>query len=174
MITPDEAGRLEQAAPVRIKFASLDRYGDPISDSNAGYPQFFTHLIDNWHAVQMGDIETRDASRLGHTEMHRAWCLSNGDLNLLAVEHETGIELIGVEVAVGILSDVAINFLRWAWRRWREVRSDLPHPTVSSSLIIEVPRADPDAPPVRIVVGPPVSDDELARYLRLAVAIDQD
>ncbi|MGW6903593.1 hypothetical protein [Streptomyces sp. NPDC054940] len=172
MITLDEARKLEQAAPLRIKFASLDANGNLLSDSNAGYPQFFTHLLGNWHAVQIGDIETRDASRPGHGELHRAWDVSNGELNLLAVEHETGIELIAA-IGVGIMTDAAVGFLRWAWRQWREVRSDLPYPPVSSSVVIEVPRADPDAPPVRIVVGAPVTDDELARYVRLAVSTAQ-
>jgi len=173
MITLDEARKLEQAAPLRIKFASLDGYGNLIGDSNDGYSQFFTRLLDNWHAVQIGDIETRDASQLDYGEMHPAWDVGDGESKLLAVEHETGIELILVGIATGILSDAATNFLRWAWRRWHEVRSDLPHPTVSSSLIIEVPRTDPDAPPVRLIVGSPVSDEELARYLRLAVTNGQ-
>lgn len=174
MITLDEARNLEQAAPLRIKFAALDDFGNLISDSDdATYSQFFMRLLDNWHAVQIGGIETRDASRPGYGQLHRAWAVSDGESNLLAVEHETGIELILLEITIGILTDAATNLLRWAWRRWREVRSDLPRPIVPSSLIIEVPRRDPDAPPVRLVVGSPVSDDELARYLRLAVACGQ-
>ncbi|MEV6496610.1 hypothetical protein [Streptomyces prunicolor] len=65
MITLDEARKLEQAAPLRIKFASLDDYGNLMGDSNDGYSQFFTRLLGNWHAVQIGDMKTRDASQLG-------------------------------------------------------------------------------------------------------------
>jgi hypothetical protein len=99
--------------------------------------------------------------------------LSDGRLDLVAVEHETGLELILIGVATGILSDAAKGFIKWACRRWQELRKHSPYPKVSPSFVIEVPRVGSNGLPIRLVIPPPVSDDDLARYLRVALASGQ-
>lgn len=164
VITLQDAQSAERSAPLRIKFAGLTQRGDLVPDALDEYQQFFTWLPEGWQAVRLGDIETR-------TEyMRPAWHISGGQLDLVAVEHETGIELILIGVATAILSDAAKGFIKWAWARWQNLRAGSAIPKEPASLVIEVPRDDSSLPPIRLVIPPPVSDNDLARYIRLALA----
>jgi hypothetical protein len=163
-VTLEEAQLLEQSAPLRIKFAAIDDTGFLYGDANDDYPHFFAALPDGWSAASLGNI----TSRRGFTQL--AWNLNQGELSLIAVEHETGIELILVGAAANILSDTAMGFIKWAWSRWQRLRNGSPTPKVPPSFVIEVPRVDSSAPPIRLVIPPPVSDEDLSRYLRVALA----
>lgn len=161
-ITLDEAQRLELAAPLRIKFAAIDPLGNVYGDASEEYSHFFAPLPDGWSAVRLGEIN----SRLGYPQT--AWHMSQEELDLVAVEHETGIELIFLGVVTNIVSAAAMGFIKWAWSRWQGLRQDTPKR--SSSVVIEVPRVGSSAPPIRLVIAPPVSDEDLSRYLRVALA----
>jgi hypothetical protein len=160
----EAAQRLEESAPLRIKFASMNDRGDLIGDAGEEYLRFFTSLPDGWRAGRLGDIDTR------REYLQPAWLVSRDELNLVAVQHETGIELILEGVATGVLSNAATSFIKWAWGRWQELRKDSPNLKTSPSFVIEVPRADSSAPPIRLVIPPPVTDEDLGRYLRVALA----
>ena len=162
--TLEEAQRLEESAPLRIKFAAINDRGDLISDASEEYLRFFAPLPDGWGALSLGNINTR------REYSQPAWHVSQGELSLVAVEHETGIELILVGVVTAVLSDAATGFIKWAWSRWQELRKNPPHPKEAPSFVIEVPRADSSAPPIRLVIPPPVSDEDLGHYLRVALA----
>jgi hypothetical protein len=156
-ITLDEAQRLENAAPLRLKFAGESNLDD--------YAPFFESLPkEGWTPTQLGFIETRTESA------SEAWKLSDGQFEIVAVEHESGIELILVPILVGVaaplLTDAIKGFLKWAWKRWHDVRKQ--RSASPSTLIIEIPRADSSAPPLRLLLSPPVSDNEIARCLQVA------
>jgi hypothetical protein len=116
---------------------------------------------------------TRCSAVAGSTEADRdAWRLSNDDVTVIAVEHETGVELLVVPVVIGLVTEAIAALAKWGWRRWRELRAHPPHPKQDPSLIIEVPRlGGPEAPPVRLILPPPVSDDDIERYLRIATSL---
>jgi hypothetical protein len=163
-ITLADAERAEAACHLRIKFAAIAPRGDPVGDAHDEYDHFLDALPTGWEASRLGLIETR-------TEAQRmAWHLTNGEIDLVAVEHETGLELLLIPVAINVASAAVLGFTKWGWRRWRELRQDPPHPKVEPSLVIEVPRPDGGLPPIRLIVPPPVSDDDIARYLRVALA----
>jgi hypothetical protein len=163
-ITLEAAQQLEESAPLRIKFAAMNDRGDLISDASEEYLRFFSPLPGDWRASSLGTISTR------REYMQPAWLVSQGEFSLVAVEHETGIELILVGIVTAVLSDAATSFIKWAWGRWQELRKDPPHLKVSPSFVIEVPRADSSAPPIRLILPPPVSDEDLSHYLRVALA----
>jgi hypothetical protein len=164
-ITLEDAQRLELAAPLRLKFASFNEQGNLWPNSDPDYPPFFEALPPGCERTELGLIETRREHR------QRASRLSDGQFELLAVEHETGIELILIPVGVGLLTNAIWEFTKWAWKRWQQVRSDRSvsdRSILPATLIIEVPRSDPGVPPLRIILPPPVSDAELAQCWKVA------
>ena len=163
-ITLAEAQRTEGACDLRIKFAAITPWGDIVGDADDEYDHVFDVLPEGWRASRLGLIETR-------TEAERmAWHLTDGRVDLVAVEHETGLELLLIPIAINVASAAILGFTKWGWRRWRELRQDPPHPKEDPSLVIEVPRPDGGLSPIRLIVPPPVTDDDMARYLRVALA----
>jgi hypothetical protein len=162
MVTREEAQRVELSAPLRIKFATIDPSGSVYGDAFEEYSQFFAQLPDGLSADKLGEI----SSRFGNPQT--AWYMSQKELDLVAVEHETGIELIFLGVVTSLLSAAAMGFIKWAWNRWQGLRKA--SPKQPSSVVIEVPRVGSSAPPIRLVIPPPVSDEDLGRYLRVALA----
>jgi hypothetical protein len=160
-ITSEEAERLERAAPLRLKFASpLNDRGELWSDADPDYPPFFEALPDGWEQTRLGLINTQSGYPRPASQ------LSDGQFELVAVEHETGIEIILIGVATALLADAVKEFIKWAWRRWQEQRKR--RSVLPATLVIEIPRIDSSASPLRLEVPPPVSDDELSRYLKIA------
>jgi hypothetical protein len=108
--------------------------------------------------MQLGSIETRTE------DLRPASELSDGERALIAVQHETGIEIILIPIIVGavsaILADSVTGFIKWSWKRWQSVRQQRKEDP--ASLVIAVPRSN--APPLRLILAPPVSTKELKRY----------
>ena len=165
-LTPTQAQQLEFGTLLRIKFASITARGELRGDAlEEEYPAFFAELPAGWTADRLGTIETRtEATRL-------AWHLCGPDIDVVAVEHETGVEIL----LFGILTDVAsaaiLGLATWGWKRWKKLRESASIKE-DPSIVIEVPRGSAidggPAPTVKIVIPPPVSADELERYLRVA------
>ena len=140
-ITLEEAQGLEHAAPLRLKFASLSDHGELQADANLDYPPFFAGLPEEgWTLTQLGLIETRTESA------REAWELSDGQFGLVAVEHETGIELILIPILVGVAAPLLTDAIcecrtgwsgtgwsGWSWscRSVRDSRSNWPASAVS-------------------------------------------
>lgn len=163
-ITLAEAQRTEGACDLRIKFAAMTLRGDLVGDAHDEYEQIFDTLPKGWRASRLGLIETR-------TEAQRmAWHLTDGQIDVVAVEHETGIELLLIGIAINVASAAILDLTKWGWRRWHELRQQPPHPKRDPSLVIEVPRPDGGLHPIRLIVPSPVSDDDIARYLQVALA----
>ena len=70
--------------------------------------------------MQLGSIETRTE------DLRPASELSDGERALIAVQHETGIEIILIPIIVGavsaILADSVTGFIKWSWKRRQSVR----------------------------------------------------
>jgi hypothetical protein len=161
--TIQQANQLEHTTTLRIKFASTQPNGNVYGDAYLEYKGFFTDLPDGWQAAKIGLIETR-------TEATRdAWYLQSGETEVVAVQHETGLELLLLGVATGLVVNAVTGLAVWGFGRWRSRRAGDPAkwPT---SLVIEVPRPAP-GPPFKLVLPSPVSDEEIATYVKLAVEL---
>jgi hypothetical protein len=168
-ITVDEANKVETTTALRVKFASMDIRGNTVSDANnvEEYSGFFDDLPEGWSAEPVGLIETRtEATR-------QAWHLSDGKNDFIAVEHETGLEVLVTPVVTGLVVKAVTTLVDWGWKRWTGRRKDVPYKE-ETSLVIEVPRSgSANTPPIRLVVPSPVSAEDIARYLGLAVTLGQ-
>jgi hypothetical protein len=167
-LTVDQANVLEKNTALRIKFAGITDFGDRTHDANEEYDEFFSEsdLPTGWSVDEVGEINTRSES------FRPAWQLSNGQTELVAVEHETGLELLLISVMVPLVYPDVKKLVVWGWKRWGGLRKGKLF-KVDSSLEIEVPRVNSagktSGPPIKLILPPPVSDDDIARYLRIAL-----
>jgi hypothetical protein len=163
-VTLEQAQALEEKNALRLKFASIDSWGDPIDDAGDEYLSFFQDLPQGWSTpIELGEIETRTEA------MRSAWHVNGNDVDIVAVEHETGIELIVVGILTPLVVKAITGFAKWGWKRWKELRSDSEFEKVDASLVIEFPRATQEgAAPVRLVIPPPVDATDIERYIELA------
>jgi hypothetical protein len=155
---------LEHHADVRIKFASIDPSGCLTSDAHDEYNHLFKELPSHWVVKEAPQpIETRfDHSR-------RAWEVNIEQATLGAVEHETGVEFI-MAIGSNVAAEAIVQFVTWAWNKWREVRSSK---AIRSSLIIEH-IGDQSSHSGAIVIERnefrgPVSPEAVPRYVREAL-----
>lgn len=160
------AQQVESGAELRIKFAGLTTHGEVRGDALEEYQSFFDEMPDGWHAIQVGWVEWRTDPQYKLP----AWHVTNGATSIVAVEHETGVELLIAGVVVNVVSAGVLQLAKWAWRRWNERRATASFPKEPASFVIEVPRGG-NGPPIRLVLPPPVSDDDIARFLRLALEV---
>jgi hypothetical protein len=168
-ITVDQANVLEKNTALRIKFAGINDFGDRTHDANfEEYDEFFSEsdLPAGWSVDKVGEIDTRTAA------LRPAWQFSNGQIELVAVEHETGLELLLIGVVAPLVYPDVRKLVVWGWKRWGGLRKGKQF-KVDSSLEIEVPRVNSagitSGPPIRLILPPPVSDDDIARYLQIAL-----
>lgn len=108
---------------LRIKFPSLDDQGHYLRDASEEYQQFFHDLPSNWSLTGKEEVTTR-------LERYRkAWILEHGELQIAAVEHETGLEILA-GIAAGVGTAAIVGFTKWAWEKWKEYRANLSkHPS---------------------------------------------
>lgn len=113
------AHELEHGCGFRLKFASLQPDGSLDRDCAEEYATFLQEAPSGWSVTSAGRIETR-------FEYERdAWVFSDGDHEIAAVEHETGVEIL-VPLGVNLASAAIIGFATWAWSRWRTARAAKP------------------------------------------------
>jgi hypothetical protein len=164
-ITPAEANQLERTTPLRIKLAALDIRGAVIPDSHEEYQDFLADLPPGWEVNGIGMIETRTESQ------RRAWHLSHQQSSLVAVEHETGLELLLDPAIIAAATPAIIDFCKWATDRWKGRRqgTDYKSPT---SMVIEVLYNAVDgnhsSQTIKLTFPLPASEEELSRYVRVA------
>lgn len=151
--------------PLRVTFAGYTDRGYPLGDSNELYLDFFSPLPEGWLAEEVGVVETRTHDRLF------AWEVSTGDVKIVAVQHETGLELILLGAAANLVSEAAVLLVKWAWNRWKGRRRDRSNPMPPASCVIEVPGTAAASAQVRFVLAPSASDTEIVRYMRLAAEL---
>ena len=172
---PMDLQQLEYNTPLRIKFASINEIGNLVPDAHVEYTVLFpnqsSELEGGWIATQSEMIQTKNASF-----NHRTWTLSHDNIQIVAVEHETGIELLfdifrdtGVSVAtVGITSLIA-----WMWNKWRASRKLPGTNKVDPSYVRETVEYFPDGrtkKSIREEIRGPVSAEVVREHTADALA----
>jgi hypothetical protein len=111
-----ELQAFEDRPVLRVKFASLRGDGPHlVSDASTEYQGLFDELPAGWSVTEEGLVETiTEYSR-------RAWRLSSDEGDIVAVEHETGLELLVISVG---LAETTVKLVSWAWKRWKARRDE--------------------------------------------------
>jgi hypothetical protein len=126
--------QLEYDAPLRIKFASMDKNGRLVGNAGPYHYDFLfsddsTMLEGGWTVRRSDNIHTRQEPSQERNG-HRTWILSKDKIQIAAVEHEDGIELLfdmvkDVTVQVGTAAVTSLITLMWSkWRKSRGSRED--------------------------------------------------
>jgi hypothetical protein len=104
------AQQIEDSSDLRIQFGYRDVHGllVPYAAPRA-YDELFSEHPSAWTLEKVGKIRT---TRSMHP--HRAWVLRHERVQLAAVEHETGLEIIGAVAAVVTIAQFGV----WAYDRW--------------------------------------------------------
>jgi hypothetical protein len=138
--------QLELNAPLRIKFASMDKNENLIGDAGPEYnmlfPNLSTLLESGWIATGSQKIHTRTESY-----NHRTWILSHENLRIVAVEHETGIEFLidtFKDVSVQVATAAVTSLISFLWTKWRAARKSRGTNFVESTYVKETLKISPD------------------------------
>jgi hypothetical protein len=112
-----KAQEYEDRSNLRIKFASVDPHGFLVRDASEEYDTFFDETPERW--------SVKDADRVNtlRYDGNRAWFLRTDGEELVAVEHETGIEFL-LAVGASVASTAVVEMVSWAWTRWRNSREE--------------------------------------------------
>jgi hypothetical protein len=156
----------EDQAVLRIKFASLRGEGPQfVSDAISEYEGLFDELPAEWSQTEKGAVQTS----WGFHQI--AWRLSTPDGDVVAVEHETGLEILVISAG---LAEKAAKRVSWAWKRWKERREQTKATRAASgtpgedALVVEqtIWAADGTRTQNRVTVPPTlVSDDLILKYM---------
>ena len=101
---------------LRIKFASIDEYGILTRDASEEYAFLERPLLKGWTAAPA------EAVKVVRRDRHSTWRLRTESETIVAVQHETGLEIL-LAVGVNVASAAVIAFVAWAWKKWRESRA---------------------------------------------------
>ena len=114
-----EAQEFENLADLRIRFAyrHANDYLIPYA-IKPDYNLLFAEEPACWTVQLPVDIKTRSVGR------RRARVFSREGSQLAAVEHETGLEILGALAAIAGL----IQFSVWAYDRWKDVKPSVQPP----------------------------------------------
>jgi uncharacterized membrane protein len=157
------AQNLEHEAAFRIKFASIQDDGVYASDSSGVYPAFFAETPNGWQlSTEASLIETR----ADHQRPARV--LSRDQVRVVAVEHETGLEML-VGVGVNLTSAGITALVAWAWKRWRESRNQINVTVAEPSLVLTRLERRTGSREVRtystMEVRGPIDEESVGNYL---------
>jgi hypothetical protein len=111
----------EDRTAIRIKFAS-EKGRRLVSDATGEYQDLFigpagqaAWLPPGWEVDPGGMIDTL-------TEHKRpAWRLRSADGEVVAVEHETGIEVL-LAIGIGVSTQAVVGLTKALWKEWRQRR----------------------------------------------------
>ena len=121
---------LEKTHGVRITFASLRNDGRLDHDCHDEYKYFPAAAPRGWKVAASGHIRTR------YDHERHSWLFSDGEREIAAVEHETGVEIL-IAVGVNVGSAAIVGFATWAWARWTKSRKTKPPSTFVAERIEE-------------------------------------
>ncbi len=155
---------MEKLAHLRIKFASIDERGY-VGDSHEEYNEIFIKLPSGWTCKDTGLIETRrEGSR-------RSWLLKCDEVVLGAVEHETGLEILAINVATGLVTAALLGLAGFLWKKWNSLRAGKPNKVTSSlELEYETRLSDGSTRRVRISYSGPLDQNQINDLLVAATA----
>jgi hypothetical protein len=112
----DEIGlqEFQERAVLRIKFSSLLGEGPRLtSDAGREHRGFFDNLPAGWSVTERARVEPAIFEH-----RHNASRLSSSEGDIVAIEYETGLELVLIAYALGEGTRLGI----WAWKEWRQRR----------------------------------------------------
>jgi len=109
------AQKYQDRSRLRIKFASIDEYGILARDASAEYAFLQRPLLEGWTATP------GDPVKIVRRDRHRSWVLRRGSETVVAVEHETGLEIL-LPIATDLASAAIIGLVVWSWKQWRDSR----------------------------------------------------
>jgi hypothetical protein len=117
--TADEANlelqEFEDRVLLRVKFSCLLGEGPRLaSDAGREYQGLFEKLPAGWSLTEEGWVEPI------FEHQHPASRLSSSEGDIVAVEYETGLELLLIAYAL----DQGTELVRWAWKEWTKRRED--------------------------------------------------
>jgi hypothetical protein len=110
MVRQMNAQEIGDSSDLRIQFGYRDVHGllVPYAAPRA-YDELFSEQPSGWTLEKVRNIRT---TRSRHP--HRAWLFTQKRVQLAAVEHETGLEIIGAIAAVVTIAQFGV----WAYDRW--------------------------------------------------------
>ena len=117
---PPDRGSVElqefhDRAVLRIKFACLLDEGPRLaSDAGREYQGLFDELPAGWSLTEKGSVEPIFEHK------HSASRLSSSEGDIVAVEYETGLELL----LIGYALTQGTELVCWAWKEWRNRREE--------------------------------------------------
>jgi hypothetical protein len=110
---PVELQEYEDRAIMRIKFACLLGQGPRlVTEANREYPGLFDGLPAGWSLTEEGWVEPIAEHR--HSALRR----SSADGDIVAVQYETGLELL----LIGFALSQSADLVRSLWKEWRHRR----------------------------------------------------
>ncbi len=115
-MAPTTAQKYQDRSNLRIKFASIDEYGILTRDASQEYGFLQAPLLRGWSADQA------DPVKIVRRDRHPTWRLRTKSETIVAVQHETGLEIL-LPIGAKIASAAVIAFVGWAWKKWRESRA---------------------------------------------------
>jgi len=160
--------QLEYDTILRIKFAEIDQERGILRGIAGGayhflFPSQKTELEEGWIATQSEMITTKTESH-----NHNTWVLSHKEIQIVAVEHENGIEFLFPviqEILVGVAATIVTSFIQHMWNKWGAARKAAYVPGGEPSYVVEVAsEAFPDGrikTVKRLEVRGPVSTEQI-------------
>jgi len=157
--------RYQDRSRLRIKFASIDEYGILTRDASPEYAFLQRPLLAGWSATP------GDPVKIVRRDRHRTWVLRRRSETVVAVEHETGLEIL-LPIAQELASAAIIGLVVWSWKTWQASRKPQVRAgtKVESTLVLEeVSERRPDGTirsSRKVQVRGPLTSAGVARVLR--------
>lgn len=156
--------KLEFNADIRIKFATITETGKMDGDAWQEYLDLFSDTIEGWTFKKYdGYIDTRTAWQ------RSAWYLTyaDGETEMAAVEHETGMEIL-IGIVSGVATEAIVAFVKWGWAKWKASRAKEPQ-KIEPSLVIERVTERTKEGIIRTIdrleIRGPLTSEEVGKYL---------
>ena len=133
-----KAQEFEDQSEIRIKLGYRGPGGYLLGyAANSDYDSLLSERPPGWTMASPVDIETKSEGT------RRAWVLAGHGTELAAVEHETGLEILGAVAALATIAQFAV----WAYDRWKKVEPDptaFPGPNERTHLLSRTTERFPD------------------------------
>ena len=141
----------------RFKFAiTEEKCNTSYVSEQSDYSNVWKNLPDGWLTVNNGHVTP---SSQDHLQPARLISTPSGDI--LAVEHETGLELL----AVGIAAASATAAIFQAYQAWRANRNRVSSPPTDDALVVETRRGKDDIVTVITIPAHLVTPELLSRLV---------
>jgi hypothetical protein len=164
---------LENRAQLRIKFASIDAKRNLVGDSHEEYDGLFEDLPAPWKLL-LAEVDVQTSAE----SSRKGWMLSDSEIRVGAVAHETGVEIliaVGIGVVSAVVSEALIDLTKHLWTKWRFRRKQAREEGAEKAPIyLQIERVDfgPDGQLIGSTlsrIGGSIDDDKLGAFVIAAV-----